>query len=148
MEKETKRPLTPEQESFCVAFTTKGEYARNATHSYAFAYGYDLPTKENGDIDYLSKDYKTCQVCASKLLLNTNIQARIKEIYIARFNDTNVADSRIQDIVEHGKDTDAIQAIKVLNDIKQRITKKIDITSAGRPLAGLSDEELEQLAKE
>ena len=147
MNNENKRPLTPEQEAFCVAFTTKGEYARNATHSYAFAYGFDLPRKENGDIDYLSKDYKTCQASASRLLLNPNIQARVKEIYTIRFNDTSEADARVQDIIEHGKDTDAIQAVKLQADLKQRITKKLDITTQGRPLAGLSDEELKKLTE-
>jgi hypothetical protein len=145
--KDNKRPLTPEQEAFCLAYTTRGENAKNGTFSYAFAYNYDLPKRENGEIDTTSGDYRTCQACASKLLLSPNISARIKEIYLEKFNDISNADARIQEIIEGGKDTDAIQAVKVYNDLKQRITKKIDITTGGRPLAGLTDDELKKLAE-
>ena len=143
--KAEKRPLTPEQEHFCVLYTSKGDYSKKGYKCYAEAYGHEIPTDEKGQTDFTSTPYKTCVTNASRLLIQQNISDRIKEIYIDKFNDISNADARIQDIIETGKDTDAIQAVKVLNDIKQRITKKIDITTAGRPMLALSDDELKAL---
>lgn len=137
--------LTPQQEQFCINYTTKGEFYSNATKSYANAYDYDLPKREDGSIDTHSKDYNTCNVCATKLIQSASIQERIRAIYLEMLNDSAV-DARLSEILHKGDPANSIQAIKIHNDLKQRITKKIDITTLGRPLAGLSDEELEKLA--
>ena len=139
-----KRPLTPQQEKFCLAYTSQGETSGNAYKSYAFGYDYELPLTENNEMDYKSSEYRVCQVSGSRLLLNIEIQNRIRELYTEYLNEINV-DARLSDIVKKGKDTDSIQAIKIFNDLKQRITKKIDITTSGRPLQGLSDDELQKL---
>lgn len=140
--------INPQQETFCQVYTTKGETFGNAYKSYAEAYGIDIPRDNENKIDYKSGEYAVAQNGGSRLLLKNDIQARIKAILLERFNDVSFADARIQEIIENGKDTDAIQAIKVLNDLKGRITKKLDVTTQGRPLAHVSDEELLKLAGE
>jgi hypothetical protein len=138
--------LTPQQEQFVLNYTTQGIFYSNGVLSYANAYNYTLPVKENGDINTKSSEYTTCNVCACKLLQSANIQERLQEIYLAMLNDKTM-DARLSEIATKGKDTDSIQALKIYNDLKQRITKKIDITTAGRPLQGLSDDELARLAE-
>ena len=137
--------LTQQQELFCRAYTSKGEHFNNATLAYAEAYSFDLPKDENGKIIISSKDYNTCSVSGSRLLLNDKITNRIRTLFLEYLND-NEMDSRLAEIATKGKHTDSIQALKIYNDLKNRITKHIDITSANRPLAGLSDDELNNLA--
>lgn len=67
---------------------------------------------------------------------------------IELFADDDVFDARLVEIVKRGRDADAINAIKHRSDLKQRITKKIDITTAGRPMANLDDAELLKIAGE
>lgn len=138
--------LTMQQELFCKYYTSKGSLFDNATLSYAEAYGYEIPKDENGKNIINSKEYNICNANASRLLANDSIKARIQALFLELLND-NTMDARLGEIAVKGKDTDSIQALKIYNDLKQRITKKIDITSAGRPLGGLTDEELDKLAE-
>ncbi len=139
--------LTPEQEQFVTNYTSKGDLYSNGVLSYADAYGYKLKLRDDGKYDYLDGDYQTCNACAHRLLQKDYIQKRIQEIYLGLWND-NAVDARVAEIIAKGQESNSVQAVKIYNDLKQRITKKIDITSAGRPLSGLSDEELDNLAKE
>jgi phage terminase small subunit len=136
--------LTQQQELFCKLYTSKGEYFDNATLSYAEAYQYELPKDENGKNITDSKEYNICKANASRLLANDNIKSRIRTLFVELLNDTEM-DARLAEIATKGKDPDSIQALKIYNDLKQRITKRIDITSANRPLGGLSDDELKAL---
>ena len=79
------------------------------------------------------KAYNTCSVNASKLLRNTKIQQRIIDLSNEFLSD-KVIDKRIKEIALDGKDSDAINAIKVYNDIKGRIIKRTDLTSGGEKL--------------
>lgn len=159
MENDTKtKTLTPQQELFCILYTTADTHTfSNATISYAEAYKYDLDgaPKENkkdlqgNDIPNTSEYailYRTCQSCGSRLLTYEHIKARINSLLLEYFNSDDILDARLSKIALAGRDADAINAIKHRNDIKQRITKKLDITTLGRPLAGLTDEELQALA--
>lgn len=137
--------LTPQQEAFCQAYTKRGETFSNAYKSYSFAYDIEIPLTEDNKIDYKSSAYAVCQASGSRLLLNVSVSERIRDLLLEKLNDKEV-DARLNEILLGGKDTDSIQAIKIHNDLKQRITKRIDVTSAGRPLQGLSDEELKELA--
>ena len=139
--------LTPEQEQFVINYTTKGDFYSNGVLSYANAYGYALNYREDGKPDSKDNDYSTCNACASRLLQKDNIKARIQEIYLSMWNE-NAVDARVSEILHKGQEANSIQAVKIFNDLKQRITKKIDLTSGGRPLGGLTDEELDNLAKE
>lgn len=150
--------LTPQQELFCRWYTTQGDTFGNATLSYNLAYDYKLDTLDTtnekdekgeeikGTSEY-SKAYNTCSVMGSRLLNNTKIIERKIALLKEMFDNSDIIDARTQEIILNGKDTDSIQAIKIHNDLKQRITKKLDITSAGRPLANLSDEELKDLTE-
>lgn len=138
--------LTMQQELFCKYYTSKGSLFDNATLAYAEAYQYDLPKDDNGKIIVESREYNTCSALGSRLLTNDKVKARIQALYLELLND-NTMDARLGEIAVKGKDTDSIQALKIYNDLKQRITKKIDITSAGRPLGGLTDDELDKLAE-
>lgn len=133
-------------EDFCKAYTTKGETYGIAYKSYSYAYEIEIPLTVENEIDFKSSEYRVCQSSGSRLLLKDEIKARISALLVEKLNDTSV-DTRLADIIEGAKPADAIQGIKVYNDLKQRITKKIDITSAGRPLGGLTDDELDKLAE-
>lgn len=139
--------LTPQQQLFVKLYTTKGDTFCNATLSYAQAYQYELPVDEKGKIINDSLEYNTCSANGSRLKGNDKVARAIDEGMVALLNDISV-DSRLSEILHKGQEQNSIQAIKIHNDLKQRITKKLDITSAGRPLQGLSDEELKQLAGE
>lgn len=165
-ENKSETGLTSKQELFCKYYTTLGDTLFNGRLSYAKAYGYDLATastvrimemvidKDGKEVQQgvigsseLEKMENYCTVGGSRLTVwNDNVIARIHELTLANFNDDTIADKRLEEIIQRGKDTDAIQAIKHRNDLKQRITKKLDITSANRPLAGLSDDDLRKMA--
>lgn len=138
--------LTQQQELFCKLYTTKGTYFDNATLSYSEAYGYELPTDEKGKIIVDSKEYNTCKANASRLMTKDYIRDRIRDLFLELLNEATM-DARLSEIATKGKDTDSIQAIKIFNDLRQRITRKVDITTGGRPLANLSDDELKALAE-
>lgn len=140
-------PLNPQQELFCLAYTTKGDMFCNNTKAYAEAYGYDLPRRQDGSVDTTSSEYLACKANGGRMLFNPSVRTLIQEMFLAKFNE-KVADAKVAEIIENGKDADALQAIKIFNDLKQRVTKKVDVTVAARPLAGLSDEELEALASD
>ncbi len=138
--------LTPEQEQFCINYTSKGDFYSNGVLSYADAYGFTLKLREDGKPDHTAKDYNTCNVGAVRLLQKNNVKERIQGIYLALLND-NAVDARLSEIVQKGQESNSVQAMKIYNDLKQRVVKKLDITSAGRPLAGLSDDELDKIAE-
>lgn len=140
-------PLNQEQELFCLAWTAPGETFHNNTKSYAEAYGYSLPLREDGSVDTTSAEYLACKANGGRMMFNPSVRSMIQELFLKQFNE-KVADARTSEIMMHGKDADSLQAIKIYNDLKQRVTKKIDVTVAARPLAGLTDEELEALANE
>jgi len=160
LEQDKTKELTPEQELFCRAYTDENsETFSSGVLSYAKAYGYDLASRDTkreidekgnelkGTSEY-DRAYNTCASGASQNLRMDNIRERVNALMLKLFNDDVVSDKRLTQIIIKGKDTDTINAIKHRNDLKQRITKKLDITTAGRPLAGLSDEELLKIAGE
>lgn len=150
MNKKTKvnaNPLLPQQELFCIWYTTPGDTFCHGTLSYAEAYEYELPVRKDNSIDTETSEYKACKANASRLMFKTEVREKINGLLLEQFNE-KTADAKVAEIMQRGKDSDALQAVKIFNDLKQRITKKIDVTTQGRPLAGLSDEELEKLANE
>lgn len=157
--KEYRTRITPQMELFCRLYTTKGDTFNNGTLSYAIAYDFDLENKDTTrEVDENGKEIKgtseydrvraVCQNGASRMLFRNYIQERVKELMIQAFDDNKVADTRLTEIMLSGKDTDAIQAIKHRNDLKQRVNRKLDISIVARPMQTLSDEELLELSKE
>lgn len=135
--------LNPKQLEFCRLYITKGDTYASGFKSYAAAYDIEIPIMEGEDnkAEYRSAEYKVAVAAGSRLLHDKRIQDKIKELLLEKLTDEHV-DARISDIIQGGKDADSVQAIKVYNDLKQRVTKKLDITTQGRPMVGMSDEEL------
>lgn len=138
--------LTPQQELFCKWYTTRGATFGNQTLSYAQAYEYDLPVDENGKIIVNSKPYNVCASNGSRVYFDSRVQSRIKQLLIQVLDDETV-DARLSEILTGGQESNSIQAIKHYSELKGRITKKIDLTTQGRPLQGLSDNELKKLSE-
>lgn len=146
-----------EHEKFCQAYVNVGSHTFNsAVRSYADAYDFEIPLQEkdpydnegNPRYDYKSAEYRSAQAASSRVFKRPDIKQRIKEIWMERFEDQALVDARLQEIILSGKDTDSTQAIKIYNDLKRRITKQVDVTSGGRPLGGLTDDELRALAED
>ena len=136
--------LTPQQELFVKLYTTQGDSFSNATLSYSIAYDYDLPKDEKGKILQDSLEYNICASNGSRLLKNDKIIARKRELLLELFNEATI-DARLNEILIGGAEANSIQAIKIANDLKNRITKRVDITTANRPLANLTDDDLNAL---
>ena len=139
--------LNPEQDIFCGVYATPGETFCNGVKSYAVAYGYLLPLREDGEVDTKSAEYLACKANGARMMFNNNIRLTIQNKLLEQFNDKTV-DARTSQILLSGRDTDSLTAIKMYNELKQRITKKVDVSVIARPMANLSDEELETLANE
>jgi len=153
--------LTEKQEAFCQHYAQLSDTYGNGTWSYALGYSKGLDTadkdneiwefpgqKDRGKLiqpsDY-SRIYNTCSVEATKLLRIPKIIARIKELKATWIDDDKVVDSRMMDIIQNGKDTDALAAIKHRNELKQRVVKKLDLT-IDNPFSELEVDELRKLA--
>lgn len=131
--------LTSQQELFCQFYGQLSDTYSNGTWSYALAYGHDLENADKDDYVLDDKGMKiigsttydkianTCAVSASRLLRNAKIIERIQVIKTAWIDDDNVVDAKLMDIIQKGKYTDAMAAIKHRNDLKQRVTKKVKI---------------------
>ena len=139
--------LNPEQDMFCGVYTTPGETFCNGVKSYAVAYGYLLPLRDDGEIDTKSAEYLACKANGGRMMFNDKIRTVIQNKLLEQFNDKTV-DARTSQILISGRDSDSLTAIKMYNELKQRITKKVDVSVIARPMANLSDEELEKLASE
>lgn len=139
--------VTPQQEIFIKVYTTPGDTFCNGTYSYAVAYDYELPRKPNGDVDITSGEYLSCKANSSRLMLNVNIRDMIRGELLEQFNE-KTADAKVSEIMQRGRDTDALQAVRIFNELKNRVTKKVDVTVAARPLAALTDEELKTMAND
>lgn len=141
-----KNQFNPQQELFIKWYTTPGDTFCSGLHSYAMAYDYELPRRNDNSIDTNSSEYNSCKANASRLLFNDAIRDAIRDELLQQFND-KTADAKVAEIMQRGRDGDALQAVKIYNELKQRITKKVDVTTQGRPLSGLTDEELLKLTE-
>lgn len=119
----------------------------NGTLSYAEAYDFDLEIGDNGKPKIGTNNYNTCCSNAYKLIRNPLVKKEIEDAFNKLLNDKSV-DSRLSQIVFSSSDANSLNGIKIYNDLKQRVTKKLDVTSQGRPLVGLSDEELAAMLEE
>lgn len=138
--------LNPQQLEYCYYYTLRdGVTYGNATLSYAMAYQYDLPLREDGTIDIKSKEYAVCQAASSRMSGAPMIIKQVESILLERLNDKTV-DSRLSSIIHAGKDTDSIQGIKIYNDLKGRIVRNLNLNVTARPLENISDDELEKIA--
>jgi len=151
--------LTPKNELFCRYYTTAGPTFSNQTLSYALAYGYDLDKadrtnekdedgKEIPESSEYHRMYHYVAMAGSRNMNLDKIIKRVRQLMVDNFNNDAVMDARLAEIATGGKDADSIQAIKHRSELKNRITKKVDINATVRPLVGMTDEELQKLAGE
>lgn len=137
--------LTLKQELFCRYYTQNEELFGNATLSYAHAYGIDLdslsrePTySEDGKTLLSESEFKryehNCGANASRLLRNDRISKRIVKLLNEMMSD-EVVDAQLFRIIQSAaKPSDRVAAIKEYNSLKQRITKKLDLTTKGESI--------------
>lgn len=122
MEKDTskeKTSLNPKQELFCQLFASDREFFGNGVQAYIKAYDIDL-SKKNA--------YHTARVSAHDLLTKPNVTTRINEIFEAHgLNDTFVDKQLEKLIVQDADFTNKMSAIKEYNNLRQRITKKLQL---------------------
>lgn len=122
--------LNPKQERFCELFASDREFFGNGTQSYIEAYNPD--TSKKGW-------YNAARADASRLLTKDNILARINEIFEARGLNEAFVDKQLELLITQNADFNSkIQAIREFNKLKQRITDKTDLTSAGMPIQVVS----------
>lgn len=159
----TETTLTEKQEAFCQYYAQLSDTYNNGTWSYALGYGHDLENadKENAEWEFpeesnkgkLIKDsdynrmYNLCSVEAHRLLRTPKILERIQVIKSTWVEDDKIIDSKMMDIIQNGKDTDALAAIKHRNELKQRVVKRSDITSGGEKINPFNELEVDELRK-
>lgn len=136
--------LTYKQELFCRFYTQNEETLLNGVLSYAEAYGFDLDNLSHEVV--LSQDgkeilqdspyklaYQYCGFAASRMLKNDKIARRVNVLFNELMRE-EIVDARLMKIILKGKDNDSLAAIKEFNALKQRITKKLDLTTKGESL--------------
>lgn len=159
----TENTLTEKQEAFCQYYAQLSDTYNNGTWSYALGYGHDLENadKENAVWEFpdspdrgklitpsdYDRMYNLCSVEAHRLLRKPKILERIQAIKSTWVEDDKIIDSRLMDIIQNGKDTDALAAIKHRNELKQRVIKRADITSGGEKINPFSELEVDELRK-
>lgn len=146
------REPTPQRKLFAKFYTTKGSTFSNATQSYAAAFDLDIEPKWDEEKQefvregQIASNYNNAKVNGCKLLTSPAVRTMVNNYLMEQLNDVT-ADSRLNEILIGGKDSDSINAIKVYNELKGRVTRKVDVSVAARPYSGLTDEELKQMAE-
>lgn len=136
--------LTHKQELFCRFYTQNEETLLNGVLSYAEAYGFDLdslseePVYAEDKITILQQSqyklaYHYCGFAASRMLKNDKVARRVNVLFNELMRE-EIVDARLMRIILKGKDNDSLAAIKEFNSLKQRITKKLDLTTKGESL--------------
>lgn len=123
--KKEKTKLTPKQEDFCQLYLSQ-EFYGNGVQTYIEAYNIDLT--EPGA-------YNAAKASASENLTKPNILDRIDELLEeAGLNDQYV-DKQLYFLIRQSADLRTkLGALKEYNQLKTRITKKVDLTSGGEKI--------------
>lgn len=136
--------LTYKQELFCRYYTQNEQTLLNGTLSYAEAYGFDLDSMDREPVydeekkilireSEFSRYEHYCGVAASRLMRNDRISKRINDLFVDLMRE-DIVDARLMKIIIKGKDNDSLAAIREFNALKQRITKKLDLSTKGESL--------------
>lgn len=137
----TLNKLPPKQELFCNLYATEREFFGNGTESYIEAYNIDLNRKGA---------YAGARASASKLLTKSNILKRIDSLLEASVLNDQFVDKQIAFLIaQNAEFSTKLGAIKEYNALKNRITKKLDLTTQGEslnPYSALTQDELRKLA--
>lgn len=128
--------LTEKQKLFCELYAFS-EIRGNGVKCYIEAYDVDIEHKGG---------YIMAKTEAHENLTKPNLLAYIRALYGTTLNDETV-DNELAFLISQSADFPAkLGAIKEYNNLRQRIVKKIDHTTAGKPIRDLSamtNEELE-----
>lgn len=132
----TKEGLTLKQEEFCQMYINADrELFGNGTQCY-----YQVFNKRSKD----GKDsltYKSASVLASKELAKVRIIERINSLLeTGGFTNENIDKQHLFLINQHADLRTKLGAIKEFNELKQRIIKKVDITTKGEKINPVSKE--------
>lgn len=132
------KAMTPQEESFCVLYSSDREFFGNGTQSYIEAY--DVTVGKGKGM----QSYDYCRWRASQLLKNKKILKRINELYEAGgLNDAHVDKQLELLITQNAEYRPKLGAIQEYNKLKKRTVedpqKHIHVFS---DIKGLSDEEL------
>lgn len=131
------KKLTPQQEEFCRLYTSK-EFYGNGTWSYAEAFDLDISDP---------KVYRRCMQGATTLLTNEEILVRLNELIDDRGLNDAFVDKQLLFVITQNADLHAkMKAITVYNDLKNRITRKLELHI--NPIEKLSDDDLEKEIRE
>lgn len=118
--------LNEPQKLFCDLYITDRECFGNAAKSYRTAY------------NMTPKQYKTTKANAHRLLRKPHVIAYIDKLRDDVFNE-KFADRELTTLMKQNRDLPSkAAAIKEFNKLKQRITEKTDITSAGEPIKAIN----------
>jgi hypothetical protein len=128
---EVQKKLNPKQEMFCQLYATDREFFGNGVESYMEAY--DPDRTEKGW-------YDTARANASRLLTDANILTRINELLDVTLNDAVVDKQLALVVIQNADYRSKVQAIDQYNKLKSRITSKLDITSKGKQVGGITPE--------
>lgn len=128
--------LTLRQQRFCELYATDRQFFGNWVQCYLEIY----------DIDQEQKGwYKTACVCASQLLSNPKVYNRINELLSSDGLNDQFIDKQLLMLISQQDDKNTkMAAIREYNNLKQRITKKIEHSWAVSVMRELSTEELEK----
>lgn len=116
----TERGLSPEQEEFCLFYTShKRELFGNGVRCYLEAYG-------KGKSKPMS--FMVAAALASRLLTTVKIIARINELLeTGGFSNENVDKQHLFLINQHADLKTKLGAIKEYNELKERVKKKVEL---------------------
>lgn len=127
-----KTGLTPQQEDFAKLYATEVEFFGNGVESYMEVYEIDK-SKSNW--------YKTACSAASRLLRNVKVCQRINDLLEAGGLNDQFVDKQLGFLItQHSDFSNKLGAIKEYNQLKQRVMKKLDITSGGKPIGETLDD--------
>jgi len=137
----TEKGLNLQQEQFCQLYVnSERELFGNGTQCYLQVYGAEYLLKNKKPMSY-----QVAMASASRMLSNVKIISRINELLeTGGFTDENVDKQHLFLINQHADLKTKLGAIKEYNELKQRIQKKLDITSGGDKIVFMPQELLDK----
>jgi hypothetical protein len=131
----TEEGLNLQQEQFCQLYVNnERELFGNGVQCYLEIYGDEYQKKNKKPMQY-----KVALALSSRLLTNAKVIARINELLeTGGFNDENVDKQHLFLINQYADLKTKMAAIKEYNELKQRVQKKLDITSGGDKILGIN----------
>lgn len=122
--------LNPQREFFCQLYASSREFFGNGTQSYIEAYNIDITEKGA---------YASARTRAYELLTNSDILKRIDELMEHAVLNDQFVDKQLSFVISQNADMPSkVAAMKEYNKLKQRIVEKVDMTSKGERVKGIT----------